>query len=291
MHSILAKDAQVTESAFVNDIQTSAKVEIDVLINAKVGGTDISVGIECRDRKRPATVEWVREIKGKHEHLPIDKTVLVSSSGFSSEAKRKAAALGIDTLSIDQAENKEWKEYIESLSDLKFAGFSVSLVQTTIKFENPSVIDPSKFSDETELVEDKSGYRGTVNEYAALLMRADGAIKATAEKWLQQKDRPKVFQPTINYTPGYETRVTDSDGRKHVVKSIHCKVNISVKEASLKMETSKFRGVNFATGEVEDVFSGDPKRKLLVVNKEEDGELGPGVILTPEGEIRKAKKK
>ena len=30
--------------------------------------------------------------------------------------------------------------------------------------------------------------------------------------------------------------------------------------------------------------------KFLIVSKEEDGELGSGVILTPEGEVRKVKK-
>jgi Restriction endonuclease len=286
MQHVLASDAEVTESALLEDSQTGSKVEVDVLIQAEIGGTVISVGIECRDRKRRETVEWVREVKGKHEHLPINKSVLVSSSGFTNEAKRKAAALGIDILTIDEAENTEWNIYLESLKELKFAGFSVSLIETKVVFENPSEVDPSKFGDESILIDEDSGYRGTVNEYSTLLIRSEGAVKVTTEKWFEQQEKPKDFQPTINYTPGGLIHIVDSDGSAHVVKSIHFKVSIYVNEAPITMKPSSLRNSNFAIGEVEDVFSGDPDRMFLIVSKEENGELGSGVILTPEGDVR-----
>ena len=40
------------------------------------------IGIECTAGGRPATVEWVNEMIGKHGELPVDKTILVSKSGF-----------------------------------------------------------------------------------------------------------------------------------------------------------------------------------------------------------------
>jgi hypothetical protein len=44
----------------------------------------------------------------KHEHLPTNKLVLVSASGFSQSAKKKAQVLGMDLLELSQAESADW---------------------------------------------------------------------------------------------------------------------------------------------------------------------------------------
>jgi hypothetical protein len=44
------------------------------------------VSIECRDRRRKQGVEWVEQMRGKHDRLPTNVLVLVSSSGFTRTA-------------------------------------------------------------------------------------------------------------------------------------------------------------------------------------------------------------
>jgi len=290
MQRILATGAGVTESALLKDSQTGSSVEVDILIKAEVGGTELNVGIECRDRSRPATVEWVRETKGKHEHLPVNKSVLISSSGFTAEAIRKAKALGIDTLTIDEAESTEWCEYLTSLDDLRFAGFSVSIIQTKIKVVNQSNLDSSNFEENSILFDEKSGFQGTVKEYSTFLVRSEEAMKLSIEKWLENKEKPSSYQPTINYTPETPMYIFGSDGAKHLVRSIHCKVTVSVNETNINMKPGRVRDSNFAICEVEDVFTGDQNRNFLIVSKEEDGEIGSGLILTPEGDVRETKR-
>jgi hypothetical protein len=85
-----SEGSAVTESKYLVDRQTGAEVEVDIVIEAVVNEIPLIVSIEVRDRKRAATVEWVRESIGKHTTLPTNKLVLVSRSGFSAEASRKA---------------------------------------------------------------------------------------------------------------------------------------------------------------------------------------------------------
>ncbi|HYT69212.1 MAG TPA: restriction endonuclease [Vicinamibacterales bacterium] len=90
--------AKVTESKFLTDRLTGEKCEVDVCIEDESTGHSIILCVEVRDRSRPASVEWVREMRGKHEHLPTNKLVLASRSGFSKTARKDAELAGVDLL-------------------------------------------------------------------------------------------------------------------------------------------------------------------------------------------------
>jgi hypothetical protein len=94
----IAEDATVTESAELIDRTTGEKREVDICIEATVAGHKLCVSLECSAPGRPATVEWVERMHGKHSTLPTSKLVLVSGSGFTQQALKKAQALGIDTV-------------------------------------------------------------------------------------------------------------------------------------------------------------------------------------------------
>lgn len=94
----LAGQAEVIESALLTDRFTGEQREVDVCINSEIAGHKIIISLECRDRQRKADVSWVEEMHGKHESLPTNYLVLVSSSGFSAQARNKARNYGIDTV-------------------------------------------------------------------------------------------------------------------------------------------------------------------------------------------------
>ena len=77
----LADDAIVTESKLLLDNTTGKKVEVDIVVDTQKGGIPIIIGFECTAKTRPATVEWINQMIGKHQGLPTDKVVLVSKSG------------------------------------------------------------------------------------------------------------------------------------------------------------------------------------------------------------------
>lgn len=98
----LAPDARVTESAMVADSRTGELREVDVLIEGTMAGHRVAIGMEVRDRALRATIQWIDEMRGKFDDLPIDKVVLISRSGFTKGAHDKARALGIETLTPSQ---------------------------------------------------------------------------------------------------------------------------------------------------------------------------------------------
>ena len=67
--------ATVTDSKFLHRSDTGALVEVDIVVDGSLGGTTITVGVECAAGGRPASVEWVNRNERQHQDLPIDKTI------------------------------------------------------------------------------------------------------------------------------------------------------------------------------------------------------------------------
>ncbi|OGW36848.1 MAG: hypothetical protein A2Y97_06265 [Nitrospirae bacterium RBG_13_39_12] len=121
----LADQAIVTESKMLRDIRTGADVEVDIVIDELVGGINIAIGIECTAERRPATVEWVREMVGKHQDLPLNKTILVSKSGFTEEAIKKANAHSVEAITLDMAEHLDWQVVVRDIWNLTLGRFNL----------------------------------------------------------------------------------------------------------------------------------------------------------------------
>ncbi|WP_431240424.1 hypothetical protein ACQ86B_13625 [Mycolicibacterium aichiense] len=88
----------VTPSKMLPDVITGKLREVDVAVETTVAGRKVTVGIECRDWKDPQSIGWVEEMHGKHLDLPIQLTMLVSSSGFTESALAKAKHYRIETV-------------------------------------------------------------------------------------------------------------------------------------------------------------------------------------------------
>lgn len=84
-----AEGSKVTESKFLTDSKGNQR-EVDICIESNIGGIPVTISIECTNRSDPATVEWVEQMKGKHDRLPTDILILYSGSGFTEGAKEAA---------------------------------------------------------------------------------------------------------------------------------------------------------------------------------------------------------
>lgn len=92
---LLAKEGEVVaESKELPDKDTSEMREVDVLVTGEISGVPMTVQIETTTRKRPADVKWVEMEVGLHESVQTDKLILVSESGFTKRARKKAEAAG-----------------------------------------------------------------------------------------------------------------------------------------------------------------------------------------------------
>jgi len=130
----IAGNATVTQSAELADLVTGQKREVDVVIETIVAGHTIRIGIECREwkrkgRPRPQTVEWVECMYGKHQSLPTDRLVLVSRSGFTSEAVKKAHLFNIETVVPDELTEDRAAEIGARISRVQIG--SLEMVQIT----------------------------------------------------------------------------------------------------------------------------------------------------------------
>jgi hypothetical protein len=100
--------AVVEESAMLPERVSGELREVDVVISLDEGHHRVLIGVECQDRSRPATKQWVESIAKKHEELGINKTVLVSSSGFYASAKRRAESLFMSVIDISHINKADW---------------------------------------------------------------------------------------------------------------------------------------------------------------------------------------
>jgi hypothetical protein len=105
---LAALGAVVEESAMVPERLSGDLREVDILVSLDEGHHRVLIGIECQDKSRPADKQWVEAIAKKHEELGINKTVLVSSSGFYSTARRRAESLFMGVIDIANISRADW---------------------------------------------------------------------------------------------------------------------------------------------------------------------------------------
>ncbi|MGK3961619.1 restriction endonuclease [Sorangium sp. So ce118] len=115
VHKDLGPDWTVTESRLLRDARTGEDREVDVVAESSIGGYSIMLGIEVRDRSRPADVTWVESMAQKHADLPTNKLILWSANGFTDAARRKAEAL--KAVAVDPVESTAvpWSSFARNL--------------------------------------------------------------------------------------------------------------------------------------------------------------------------------
>ena len=117
------RGAKITESKLLKDNLDGSEREVDVYIEAEIGGHPICIGVECIDHDRRADVLWIDSIIGKHANLKIDKTIVVSKSGFSKWALKKALARKLHPITLEEAKNTDWAFLIRNSTEIKMMSF------------------------------------------------------------------------------------------------------------------------------------------------------------------------
>lgn len=108
---IVPEGGAVTESGMVLDKEAGILREVDVLVEYKYAGHDFRFIVECRDRSRSESVEWIDGLVGKTKSLNVNKVIAVSSKGFASSAEKKAKENGIETLTLEEANEADWANF------------------------------------------------------------------------------------------------------------------------------------------------------------------------------------
>lgn len=286
----VADGATVTESKFLIDRQTGDEVEVDIAIQSIVNGFPITISIEVRDRGRPATIEWVRESIGKHATLPTNKLVLVSKSGFTKSALKKATENEIEALSLEQAEDYQWSDATKQLAKdgIALAVFSLSGqifsvdYTTIIRNGQELTIDQNSLND-CIFTNSSDGSAKRLVEIPGLMLADGNVARPIMQKWI--KDEKEDFEIAWRVPNG--STLTDPPGNVFVLDQIKVIGKSGVKRELMKFEFNKLQDVAVAHATVNDIVSKTPSGgqvTLTIIDKGVDEPLA-SITLPKEDEL------
>lgn len=254
LQSQLSDSGRVTESAFLVDRLTGGKVEVDVLVTSSTAqGIDLVLGFECTAGKRAATVEWVREMIAKHSTLSIDKTVLVSKSGFSDEATKWAEAHNALPVALEEAVDADWLAFVRGLSDLRLGSFQFTAQGGTLDLVGPPVGDLDL---STPIRIASRGVETTLEAYINALLSRPDLGNDVLRLWLSKPpdDRKRQFDLTITGEPQEVSEAQVHAGDWRTITRFTVKVRVVIDSAPLTLEPGSLHGHQVAFGTAPNIF-------------------------------------
>jgi len=86
----------------IRSLVTGDLREVDASVRATENGSEVLTTIECRKRSAKEDITWIEQLATKKQALGADRTIAVSSSGFSEQARVAAKHYGIDLRLLSQ---------------------------------------------------------------------------------------------------------------------------------------------------------------------------------------------
>jgi len=112
IEAALGADCDVKSPDWLMDRITKRKREVDVAVRRKVGSQILLIINECRDHKRKVDARYVEATNTKRDDVRANKAVIISRAGFSDGAITKANHYGIGLMTVKEAEEANWREWI-----------------------------------------------------------------------------------------------------------------------------------------------------------------------------------
>lgn len=207
LKSQLADGAVVTESHMLPDSATGRLREVDITLSSTVAGHSVLVGVECRDHKRVQSIGWVEEMHTKHQFLPTDPLVLVSSSGFTEGAERRAKLLGIELVTPERLTERQAQEIMRGAQAVQLALFKLELVAVNAKLAESEYREQEVVrvnSDSIVFYEDGC-VAGSLQKIVAVIM--DDAVNELMRRTESIEESPRFLVATQGNLRGVRTGV------------------------------------------------------------------------------------
>jgi hypothetical protein len=239
-------DAEVTESALLKDRVTGQDREVDILIEVDVGPRTLRVGIECTATGRPAGSTWVEGMHSKHLHLPIDKSVLVSRSGFSSPALEKAASWGIETLTFEEASDASW---VKRIAETRLAYGIVDVPEIRrieVEFDEflPMEIEAQLDAWTSKII------RGDGSEVGTVMQFIEGAVQSQDYSSTSEFMRPGLagFDARVDIRPDEPLYVVANQHKRMRIERILVSAWIHAEVSTVPLSPGAYKGSQIAHG-------------------------------------------
>lgn len=259
-------EATVTESKFLHDRAAKVDREVDIVIEIQAGDYPVIIGIECQGRGRVANVEWVEQMAAKHASLPTNKLILVSQSGFSPTARKKADALGIGTMTLSQAIRSDWNGLVGQATTLLVRWGIEPVACFAVFSQHEGQINTLKLDFDQQLYDREGHDVLTVNEAIEIIIdiQAEDLIKQIRNPDINNQKPYTVFEMEFGIPEG--TYLMDTSGIKREISSFliigHC-----VREAELvDLQSGSFGSAQVAFGKTRTI---DAKSLVSIVEHED----------------------
>jgi hypothetical protein len=277
----IARDAKVTESKMLLNRLTGRMVEVDIVVEGQVGGSPIVIGIECTGTGRRASVEWVDRMRGKHEHLPVDKTILVCRRGFTKEALLAAKANGMEALQTKDANARNWSKWIGDIKDLRIAKLHFVVEQVELGAPAGTVLAPFTPQSQVSWMEDAGGRTGSLDAVAQGILNNPMVVEPAFNEWIKrekdQKAEPVRFSVRWDCPPGTTIALQPNSPALPLV-FIKASARVVGKGEKFAATLSQFRDQDVLHGET-DIETDEGKGNLAVSMLAKDGKLAGGAAL------------
>jgi hypothetical protein len=235
----LAAGTSVRESVMLPERSSNREREVDVVIQGQLGSHDVFVCIECQDRSRKATVEWVEQMAMKHSLLPTSKLILVAVQGFTSTAIEKAASFGIDTYSLDEALAADWKELLGDPFALDVYAFRILDCVLVMADEAATQIRAGR---SVNIFNEDGSLRCLLGELVDRTTATTGFTEGAID--FGAKDGPSAFGAELKFKSALV--IKDSDGISHQVRFVRVYFEMHPAEAPEHFTTARYRGRHIA---------------------------------------------
>lgn len=222
-------DTHIVSNAILRD-RAGVDREVDVFVRNTFQGENIGIAFECKDYKRKVGVNIVDEFKSKCNDIPdIHKGIIVSPSGFTDGAKKKAQFLGISLCQID---NVPLEELLNPF-DILYTQCSVMLFSVfRAVLENCDKI--VQFSD-SGIYNWSDNKKVNMECYLTAFLRSHmPSIIPLVHRYLYSK-RTMSGDVPLSITPPDRFYVFDIEGGKHMVKELIISLKVTLKSELQKI--------------------------------------------------------
>lgn len=265
IHKQLSIGAAVTESKLLVDRATKKKREVDVVIETRTGNLKIIISVEVTASTRPADLEWLNKMEGKHKSLPTDKLVLVSKSGFTQSAIDEAETYGIELMSLDEAIVADWTLIVNKLEEV-FLGrchFTPTECRAVLAGEEYQQSNDPIVGPDLMLYNSQGQCQGTLRDIIKQVLKQPAIL----ENIYKRKDRKDIRSFEIEFPVPSGSYLLDSSNTPRKVRALRAKGGCKFLIDSVPLEHHTYGKEQIAFGKVS-IPEGE---KILSIVERHDG--------------------
>jgi hypothetical protein len=236
---------QVKTNKKVFDENGRPIAEFDVEVSGRVGSTDFSWLIECRDR--PATgsapISWVEQLVGRKTRFNFGKVTAVSTTGFTSEAIRYAKQQGIETRSVNSISVDQFRPWL-STPHISWVNRTHKLTNVILVLDDNDEAFQEKvqtflkqISGDTPALQSTSNGRSSTFKEAFL-----GAVQLQPNAWegVQPNAAPRLIRLRVKYDNDLDHFVVEVDGIKQRVREILFEGELILEELQFPLQARRY---------------------------------------------------